>query len=133
MICSATSANLNALRARYDGLVQSGDADEPLTRGINAAVQDASNWVDAGLGTGSTDAWFAHIEGPWVVGYREATQDEYYNAKAKITQCFADVDDSLEEAIHELWNQVADTCELHLTSQSRARRPDRRGDAEAAA
>jgi hypothetical protein len=112
----AVGKSLKALLTRYDALVQSGDADEPLTRGIVAAVQEATSWVDAGLGTGSTDAWFAHIEGPWVVGYREATQDEYYRAKTKITQCFANVDDSLEDSIHELWNQVADILRAHLTS-----------------
>ena len=107
--------SLNLLRDRYDALVRSGDADEPLTRGIGAAVQATTGWVDAGLGTGSTNAWFAHIEGPWVVGYRKATQDEYYRAKTTITHFFADVDDSLEESIRELWNQVADILRSHLT------------------
>jgi hypothetical protein len=107
---------LYALREQYDDLVRTGAPDATLTRGIDAAVREANQWVDNGFGTGSEEAWFAHIEGPWVVGYREATQTEYYNAKTKITQCFANVDDSLEEAIHEVWNQVAATLRLHLTS-----------------
>jgi hypothetical protein len=109
--------SLYALREQYDDLVRSDVADASLTRGIDAAVRAANQWVEAGLGEGSTGAWFAAIEGAWVVGERGATEEQYYRATAQITKFFADVDASLAESIHLLWNRVADTLRSHLTAE----------------
>ena len=85
--CSTTSATtctpcVDAVR-RARGV---GTPTNRCTRGITQPYGTRTSWVDSGLGTGSPDAWFAQIEGPWVVGCWEATQDEYYRAKTKITQ-----------------------------------------------
>src|SRR5689334_7728672 len=107
--------SLYALRAEYVGSVHTGSADEPLTRGIGAAVQAGNDWVRAGLGKGDPDAWFDYIQGEWVAGHLEATQIEHYRAMAEITRLFSDVDASLDESIQGLWNRVADALRVHLT------------------
>ena len=103
------------LRNDYDSVVAEGAADEALDKGITEAVMKAQDWVASGFGRGGKAEWLAAIDGAYKRGWRDATQEEYYAAKAEITGYFAGIDVSLAESVEKLMTHVAEVMRGHLT------------------
>ena len=111
------AGDLDDLKDRYDSAVAQGEADSALDKGIAAAVAAARDWASNGLGRGSRAQWLKELRGPFASGALEAKQEEYYRAKAKITDIFGEIDISLEAAVRRLWGEVADVLRRRLTEE----------------
>ncbi|WBB80598.1 hypothetical protein O7606_04195 [Micromonospora sp. WMMD882] len=108
--------DLAALIDRYDGRLASGQADLALETAIDDAVEQAREWVRAGLGRGDRNRWTTAVQGRYIYGSLEATQDEYYRAKTEITEIFSRIDVSLDESVERLLEDVAEVLRGRLTT-----------------